>query len=684
MMNDCGGGGEEINERSQFDAGSFTRKGTEGWICSILALGSLILYIRTMAPTVWYGNSAAQQYACYILGMLHPTGYPLYMLLGKVFTFIPVGDIAYRVNLLSAVFSALTIPLVYLIARRVIGRRLPALLAALLFALSETFWSSAGVAKVYALNIFFMALTLYLLLRWGETERLSKDFSVLALFTFAYGLSLTHHRMMILLAPAYATYYGLTEHRMELKRLLALALLFLVPLLLYIYIPIRGGELLAQRDPANDYIYPSVPEAVLRGTLPIQYSQSWEGFIEMITGRDFAWQVHIGSWKHAGERLELWLNLLVRQFGLLGLPLGCIGAIWLTSTRARQAALLWIVYLATNIFALFMTGHRDFGIGPARIPSHPYFLPGHLVFAIWIGSGMEYLWSLVTVRQRVINKAQAYRAPYIAYYLLCLLLPFGLFRNNYARLDMSQDYAAYNHAQQVLAQPLGEGAVILGPSDLAASVRYFQYTADQRSDLIVISADLSSGAGRRLMENCIEAGRPLYLLDFPSEASKLAHPPDGQIRLTPTPLYKAPSPQFSLRANINDKVSLLGYDLEPSAVKQGQAFHFTLYWRALTEMGKNYHVFIHLIGPEGWGWGQIDQSPVSNYYPTSRWRAGQTFRDEYWLLPSPQAPAGDYHLELGLYHQDTMERLEIVDPRWEDADAVVIDGLTLIQGSDDG
>ena len=79
----------------------------------IMALGlfiaSFVLYIRTLAPSLLFGDSAEFQTIAYTLGMGHPTGYPIYILLAKLFTIIPVGDVAYRVNLFSAFCAALTV-----------------------------------------------------------------------------------------------------------------------------------------------------------------------------------------------------------------------------------------------------------------------------------------------------------------------------------------------------------------------------------------------------------------------------------------------------------------------------------------------------------------------------------------------------------------------------------------------
>ena len=85
-----------------------------------LALG---LYVLTLAPTVAtiFDDSLEFQLVTYLLGIAHPTGYPLYTLLGWLFTRLPVGDVAFRVNLMSAVFGALTIAFVYLVGLELIA-----------------------------------------------------------------------------------------------------------------------------------------------------------------------------------------------------------------------------------------------------------------------------------------------------------------------------------------------------------------------------------------------------------------------------------------------------------------------------------------------------------------------------------------------------------------------------------
>ncbi|MGH7452423.1 MAG: glycosyltransferase family 117 protein, partial [bacterium] len=134
-----------------------------GLITSIIALAA---YLRTLAPTVSFWDCGEFIACSYILGVPHPPGAPLYLLLGRVFSLLPLAaDIGWRVNLISALASAATVLLTYLIILQLIRefRRqdhgwpevVAAVIGALAFAFSDSFWFNAVEAEVYALSMFF-------------------------------------------------------------------------------------------------------------------------------------------------------------------------------------------------------------------------------------------------------------------------------------------------------------------------------------------------------------------------------------------------------------------------------------------------------------------------------------------------------------------------------------------------
>src|SRR5918998_3272417 len=112
-----------------------------------LAVGAV--YLGTLAPTgLPYGtpytlDSPMLQAAVAVLGIGHPTGYPTYTMLTHLFTYLPVGDVAYRVNLASAVYGAAAVGVVYAVGLRLGWRIVAAAAGALAFGVGETFWSQA-------------------------------------------------------------------------------------------------------------------------------------------------------------------------------------------------------------------------------------------------------------------------------------------------------------------------------------------------------------------------------------------------------------------------------------------------------------------------------------------------------------------------------------------------------------
>jgi uncharacterized membrane protein len=140
----------------------------------VLAVGlfaaSLALYLQTMAPSVatLFDDSLEFPLVAHQLAVAHPTGYPLYTLLAKLFTLGPGPNVAWSVNFFSAVTGALTVALIYLVTRELTRRRLPALMGAFALAVSPVFWSQSIIAEVYTLNSVFVVALLWLVLRWAR------------------------------------------------------------------------------------------------------------------------------------------------------------------------------------------------------------------------------------------------------------------------------------------------------------------------------------------------------------------------------------------------------------------------------------------------------------------------------------------------------------------------------------
>jgi hypothetical protein len=147
----------------------------------------------------------------------------------------------------------------------------------------------------------------------------------------------------------------------------------------------------------------------------------------------------------------------------------------------------------------------------------------------------------------------------------------------------------------------------------------------------------------------------------------------GKIALSPlivkgrSRVFQVPPIQHRLSANLGDQVELLGYDLDRNELQVGEAIHLTLYWRALDEMEVSYTVFVHLINKKNQIWGQRDSVPGNGTLPTTGWVKDEIIADEYEFTVKPDAPPGEYLIEMGMYNAQTGYRLPVLgSPRPED------------------
>ena len=112
--------------------------------------------------------------------------------------------------------------------------------------------------------------------------------------------------------------------------------------------------------------------------------------------------------------------------------------------------------------------------------------------------------------------------------------------------------------------------------------------------------------------------------------------------------------------NLDNKMALVGYDLDRTAATPGEAFQVTLYWKALSKMDLNYSVFTQVLGEGDSIWAQKDSWPRGGDAPTSIWEVGQVIEDTYVLVVKEDAPAGAYDLQVGVYLGETGDRLSLL------------------------
>ena len=432
------------------------------WIQAGISAALLFtLYALTAPRTVALEDDGLFILSSYFLGIEHPPGYPLFTLIGHLFTHLPFGSVAYRVHLASALFGALSGAAAWLCARALVPGRLPAYVAAFGLGLSPVFWSQSIIAEVYTLNSFFFLVLVYLGLRvappLAQPPAPAEQGRILSSMAFIFGLSLSDHwPLMLLVAPAFAVLLWPVRDEL-LRRFGSLAWLLILGLLPYVWMVMRSWMALPI---SFDGPLESIPE--------IWYFVARKGYAGIDQSVSAGWLDHIKFFEFLGSQLLV-------QFAFAGTLVAALGfAVQWRFLGRRVAAFLTIAFLMPSAGLLLLLGF-DYSAMMKHI-FHVYPLPAYAVAALWMGLGFAWLADRYALRRTHTVPAGAV--------LLALILAVGA-RSN---LLSSNDWAA-RYAQTIL-RILPENAVVFaqGEADLAP-MAYFQMIENWRPDITLYQAE---------------------------------------------------------------------------------------------------------------------------------------------------------------------------------------------------
>jgi hypothetical protein len=436
----------------------------EAWPHLLIVFVALFgLYAYSAPRTVTLEDDGLFIMSSYFLGVSQPPGYPLHTLLGKLFTLLPVGSIAFRVHLLSAVFGALTCVALWLVLRSLCGSAVTAYAGAVLYGLSGTFWSQAIIAEVYTLNTFFFFSLFYLALAFLAT----KSPRVLVVFAGVFGLSLANHWPLMLLSTPCLLLLLLPARREVLgaaPRMLGIAIV--AGLLPYAWMVVRS-----RMDPEINFYGPI---------------RDLDGFLFFVSRRGFR---HVDVSASAGladklHYLGFLLLEMVRQYTPAGAALAGFGLVqqWRRWNPATALALV-VGWLGNSLVLGAMLGFDYEPLMKAVI--RPYPLVSYGILAVWLALALDAL----TAKAR--RHAAAMGIGAVAALAIAVFLAH---RDVNLRRD---DTWARDYATAVLAS-LDEGAVLFVHGDAdTGSMGYMKKVEGLRPDVTLYN-DQGLVFGRRL------------------------------------------------------------------------------------------------------------------------------------------------------------------------------------------
>lgn len=385
----------------------------------------LVIYILTLEPklvggdTSWYANQIP------VMNVMVPTGYPTFSIFSKLFTYLPVGDMAYRLNLFSAVFGALTIFFLFLSINRLIKNEFISFISSMIFAFIAPFWSVANRLEFDTLNTFFVILLIFSAIVYSE----NKTRKYLYFFFFCLGLSLTNHPLTFFLVPAIALYVIIINPRIfkSIKTIFTSILFFILPLLSYFYLLIRS---LQGHGDVNTFLR----------------------LFYYVTGRAVTGELHGGSFEGKSISLILkvikdYLNIIYHSYGIVLIIIAVIGFIFLIRRNLKFGICTFLLIILNFIIPPLYLIYA--------VPN--YLLDSMIVISFYIAFGL--LWMLngvvflfnKSLRNRKILKIDRFLKYFLTAIILLffIFLPLSFILEYYDEFDLSQPpdiYKFWNEA----------------------------------------------------------------------------------------------------------------------------------------------------------------------------------------------------------------------------------------------
>ncbi|MEK6647219.1 MAG: DUF2723 domain-containing protein [Candidatus Firestonebacteria bacterium] len=388
---------------------------------------SFFVYLHTLCPTIYVGDSGELIAAVYSMGIAHPSGYPIFCIFGKYFSFFIPGNFAFKINVITAFFASFSAVFLTLILFELLVYTFGAanlsnipivvcsVITGLCFSFSRTLWSQAVISEVYTLNAFFVSWILYLLIRVLVVKNDVYRTKIIYVIALLFGLALSNHHSIILLFPVL---FGVVLHfriHRQYRKLQILVSLFLLGLTIYLYLPIRSS--------ANPLIDWGNPEN-LKNMMDHIFRKQYGSISKNLRTTSLFW-----------EQCLIYFKFIWHQFTpYLLIPI-IIGIIMLYKNNKIFFRLFIGGFLLTSIVAVFIL---NWTITAEIIEVvEVFFIQSHIFLAIFLGFGI--FWFAEQFKKHIRS----------AYVVVMLFVLFPLL-SNYSMNDRSRNFLAYDYAVNIL------------------------------------------------------------------------------------------------------------------------------------------------------------------------------------------------------------------------------------------
>lgn len=468
-----------------------------------------LLYIHNASRSIYGGDVGDLVTAAKVMGVAHPSGYPLFTLLGFLLTRLNLVTPAFMVGLVSVFSASLSIVIYYFISLKIAKSKLIAFISALVLGFNYIFWFYAEIAEVFSLNTLFVLGLFFLALLVRE----KKDINYLYILAFFTGLSLTNHLTIVLFFPSifiliYDKLWALIKNP---KRLLTAGFFFLIGFSIYLYVFIASSH----NPPVN---WENVKDL--------------DSFLRLILRKGYG-TFSAGSFTPAllSQRLITLKAFSLELITQLTIPVVILIFLGLIYSFKKNKRVFLSMLIAFIISGPLFIGYAGFPLTSSFLlgVNERFTLMPCVIALIFLPFG-------ILLYKNIFNTLFKKKSFEKLFLIVLLIIPFSLFYYNFPKTDLSKITIGDDFAYDYLI-PLEKNSVLLVAGDTALlNTWYVHYALGFRSDVTVLNLNTLRG------NEYYETKRDEYLKKFPKDIS------DPDLKLKIFEYLLASRPIFSTTA----------------------------------------------------------------------------------------------------------------------------------------
>ncbi|MFH1626170.1 MAG: DUF2723 domain-containing protein [Pseudomonadota bacterium] len=680
----------------------------------LLFLATFLIYLTIVPPSILLPDSPEFVSCALSFGIAHPPGYSFYSLLGRVFTFLPIGNLAWRMNLMSSLFASLTVVAIYVLMTRVLqvtfakkeirGEEVrsvlwkariyksSSLIVSLIFAFSHSFLPYAINTEVYSINCFLLAITLlFIILYISPEERMGTRNALfvgcekrqrhLYIISLLTGFLLAFHTVNLIYAAVFACVMVAAARRisdrkgLRIKQLLLATSFFLIGLSILFYLPIRS---------------------MTHPFINIGDSATWGDFLKTITGKVYIGELSLFSipYKERAYNLLYSIKSIVYEYTV---PLMIIGLVGIYLLLRRRIGILSIFLLVAIANVLFFA---NYNLGASRGEAFPcqLFLPLYMVFSVFLSVGLAgiVIWTISNKGWSTVTKLSSLSL------ILILLLRFPFYQN-YEIGDSSEDRYFYEFGKMRI-ETFEPNSIFLctNRKNSLFFLWYFNLVENRRLDIdfMLINPFVKTSLERTLkspkFEQVLKELKGKVFNDTVELRSEIMDSllrnyfhrapfyintregyirdeyvriPEGNIyriqREPPEVIVTNATIEKKVDAVYDGKMKLIGYNIDKSSARIGDSIKLSLFWQSLQKIDKDYTVSILITDEKGRIVRRrlsdsLLHKPAYGLYPTGMWKTNEIIRDEIDVLIHLGYSPGDFYVNVAVGGEKAEELLPLL------------------------